>query len=353
MFKYLIICALLGHSIWAKPIGELASHLVIVTPQAQVHLEPLGKFAGPTFIHHLSPLARIAAPHEETIVYVPASAAAPVIPIEALSAHHVGRSASGTPQLKQNDQIQGIQQAIVQAQTAASSAQTAAQEGFGMIGEQLSEAAASFSPGAFFPPPPSSGSSSSGGKDEKLRERIETPANTQPLLAASGRQYIAIAAPAVPHIVDFVPGAPVLVSHISAIRARSLEDASQVPIAAPLPLEAAESKPDTLPLKSDLLSKPEEQPLKEDSLIPADREKTSDIGRFLEANALKDDSKTEKLSSLPLEQKDQEPQASSLSLNKIAENPIQQPLLKSIVDGSVVEAPKVVDPVVNDAVVAV
>ncbi|KAI8120147.1 hypothetical protein CVS40_8499 [Lucilia cuprina] len=75
------------HIIWAKPVhqhhGELAPHVLIVTPQAQLRLESL--VPGTPIIQHLSPFTRFVAPHEETIVYVPASAAAAIQNAEIVS----------------------------------------------------------------------------------------------------------------------------------------------------------------------------------------------------------------------------------------------------------------------------
>ncbi|XP_065360340.1 uncharacterized protein LOC135954190 [Calliphora vicina] len=101
MFKYILLCSLLAHTIWAKPVhqhhGELAPHVLIVTPQAQLRLESL--VPGTPFIQHLSPFTRFIAPHEETIVYVPASAAAAI-----QNAEIVARSLEGNKGKQLNPQ---------------------------------------------------------------------------------------------------------------------------------------------------------------------------------------------------------------------------------------------------------
>ncbi|XP_037821477.1 uncharacterized protein LOC119610377 [Lucilia sericata] len=102
MFKYLLLCSLLVHIIWAKPVhqhhGELGPHVLIVTPQAQLRLESL--VPGTPIIQHLSPFTRFVAPHEETIVYVPASAAAAI-----QNAEIVSRSLEGNKGKQLNPQV--------------------------------------------------------------------------------------------------------------------------------------------------------------------------------------------------------------------------------------------------------
>lgn len=309
MLKYLLLCCTLtAHAIWAKPVQpDLASHIVIVTPQAQVHLEPAFKYdtsAGTTFIHHLSPLARIGAPaHEETIVYVPTSAAggASLIPFGSGHATVVGRSSSSGELEQQNQakQYDQISQQIEQIQTAI-------QSGSSMLGPQLSEAAsaaasAASSAGtglfpALFPPP-------NLNKDaEKLKiEKIiyETPASTEPLLP----RFYALT-PAVSHIVDF-GHAPVFVGPLSAIRTRSIQEGEALPpspvaiaepaaaVPLPLPLPKAET---LLPLKT-TIKEEEKKPIK----IEEPLEKKYDSPRFLEANVLKEDKKKEILDEINTE----------------------------------------------------
>lgn len=79
MLKYIWMYFFLAHNIWAKPLrshAEVTPHVLILTPQAQLRLESL--VPGAPTIQHLTPFTSYLAPHEETIIYVPASAAAVV-----------------------------------------------------------------------------------------------------------------------------------------------------------------------------------------------------------------------------------------------------------------------------------
>uniref|UniRef100_A0A0A1X3V0 Transposase for insertion sequence element IS1328 n=1 Tax=Zeugodacus cucurbitae TaxID=28588 RepID=A0A0A1X3V0_ZEUCU len=228
MLNYFLLCSCIVPTLLGAPIpvaqNDVISHIVIVTPQAQVHLEPAIKYDTSAFIHHLSPLARILSPHDDTILYVPANPAAPIIPVENIS---VGR-ANIKEQLqkletKQWDQIsQQIQQAV--------------QTGSSQLGPQLSEAATAASSAAaaagqgLFPalfPPGGSSSSNTASKEDK--QTIES------LLTSNARVYALT--PAVSHVVDFVQS-PLFIGPISAIRTRSIKESEITQSSAASELEA-------------------------------------------------------------------------------------------------------------------
>lgn len=260
MQKYLLLIVLILPVVWSVPVpaaqSDIASHIVIVTPQAQVHLEPAIKYDTSAFVHHLSPLARIASPHEETIFYVPSNFAAPIIPIDAVN---VGRaSGNEKPQkleTKQWDQIsQQIQQAV--------------QTGSSQLGPQLSEAATAASSAAaaagqgLFPalfPPGGTATTTTTGKDDKPKIAYELPANTEALLTHNARIFAIT--PAVSHVVDFIHS-PVLISPIPAIRARSIQEEDNQ--AQQITTSLLESKlPENLPLTKsikDLEGEPKSKP---------------------------------------------------------------------------------------------
>ncbi|XP_053954760.1 uncharacterized protein LOC128860963 [Anastrepha ludens] len=329
MLKYLLFCTLIAPLVWGTPLpvaqSDISSHIVIVTPQAQVHLEPAIKYDTAAFIHHLSPLARITAPHEETIVYVPASAGAPIIPVENVG---LGRaSANEQPQkleTKQWDQIsQQIQQAV--------------QTGSAQLGPQLSEAASAASsaaaaagqglfPALFPPAGPGSGVSSAtsaASKDDKPRITYELPANTEALLPNSARIYALT--PAVSHVVDFVHS-PIFVGPISAIRARSiLSDDAQAPLKAVPLLEVTEE----LPLKDitkDLQEAKQTQSKQELNNKP-------DYGRFLGANTLKDPEKK------PLDESEVKKEKFSEDQYLDTSNKLSEPLKEGLLQVALPEQP--------------
>ncbi|XP_073838889.1 uncharacterized protein [Musca autumnalis] len=73
--NFLLGVLLVAHTVWTAPVhhhSELTPHVVIVTPQAQLQLDSFPH--GTPIFQHLTPYTRFVAPHEETIVYVPASA---------------------------------------------------------------------------------------------------------------------------------------------------------------------------------------------------------------------------------------------------------------------------------------
>ncbi|EDW72717.1 uncharacterized protein Dwil_GK17154 [Drosophila willistoni] len=271
----------------SHPIESTAQHIVIVTPQAQVHLEPALRY-----VHGLSPLARVSAPHhEETIVYVPAGTAASVVPV--VDAVGSGRASAIQPIQQETKQIENFPENINQIQ------QTA-QQGVEIVSGQFGEAAAAaastgagFFPGFF----PSSGGSKKPDeqklKTEKI-ELIETPANTQPLLATEARHFYGL--PQVYHaptVVDVVH-TPVYSFPISAIRARSIQ-AEAEPQAAPLKTELEPELPLAQPLlkeqpleeKQPLIQQEQQQPA---AIIPeANEQKSEFAGRLLEGNAIKQD----------------------------------------------------------------
>ncbi|XP_017840153.2 uncharacterized protein LOC108598050, partial [Drosophila busckii] len=198
MFIFALFC-LLAVGSQAKPVVEPAQHIVIVTPQAQVHLEPALRY-----VHGLSQLARVSGPHhEETIVYVPAGAAAAVVPNVVNEAVVAGRQIENIPATAQQIQQQ-------------------AQQGVEIVSGQFGEAAAAaaatgagFFPGFF----PSKQSEAGGAATET--------GDTKPILsrlpvATEARHFYSL--PQVYHtpVVDVVH-TPVYSWPISTIRARSIQ----------------------------------------------------------------------------------------------------------------------------------
>ncbi|XP_037939820.1 uncharacterized protein LOC119672765 [Teleopsis dalmanni] len=144
------------------------------------------------------------------------------------------------------------------------------------LGPQLSEAASQAASVAntigaglfpvFFPVP----------NTEKKSEAAETPASTRTLIHLDPRPYYSIASPA--QVIDYVQ-VPVILTPLHTIRARSLTPDQQGNIlAVPLP---EVKKPEALPL----------QDAKLDASNAEKSEKKSAIGRCLESNTLKEDSK--------------------------------------------------------------
>ncbi|XP_052844567.1 fibrous sheath CABYR-binding protein isoform X1 [Drosophila gunungcola] len=335
----------------ARPLEPTAQHIVIVTPQAQVHLEPALRY-----VHGLSPLARVSSPHhhEETIVYVPAGTAAQVVPV--VDAVGSGR-AGGAPETKQWENTGEIANQI----------QQVSQQGVEIVSGQLSEAAASAaSAGAgFFPSlfPPS------GSKKEEKIELIETPANTQPLIATEARHFYSI--PQVYHtpVVDVVHG-PVYTWPISAIRARSIQQEPEPELVATdaglkLALKAepqAEIQPEPQALLKEqlqpLLIKEQPQPLpqplpqalpllKEQHLEQAALEQQKPIiaeasepkaefaGRLLESNAIKQELKDaeiakEQLKEDPAKIQQQEELIKAIPAEPLPKTIQPEPLTKTI-----------------------
>ncbi|XP_030570163.1 eukaryotic translation initiation factor 4 gamma [Drosophila novamexicana] len=267
-----------------QPVVEPAQHIVIVTPQAQVHLEPALRY-----VHGLSPLARVSGPHhEETIVYVPAGATASVVPTVS-DAVSTGRASSPAKQ------SEGFPQNINQIQQQAQQVVEIASGQFGEAASAAAAAGAGFFPG-FFPSSDASNKNEEKLKNEKM-ELIETPANTQPLLAATEARHF-YSLPQVYHtpVVDVVH-APVYSWPISAIRARSIQT-EEAPIQAlqQLPEEKpAAELPEAQPLlKEQKQPEQSEQPLEQlaQTIIPAAVEaselKAESAARQLEeSNAIK------------------------------------------------------------------
>lgn len=299
MLIFALFC-LLAVGSQAKPL-EPAQHIVIVTPQAQVHLEPAVRY-----VHGLSPLARVAGPHhEETIVYVPAGTAASVVPNVADT---VGTGRARSPFQPEGKQIENVPAGITQIQQQA-------QQGVEIVSGQFGEAAAAAAAAGagFFPaffPGGSAKEEPQQLKTEKI-ELIETPANTQPLLAAAEARHF-YSLPQVYHtpVVDVVH-TPVYTWPISTIRARSIqpdkapiqfiepksETEAEAPAAALAAAAIAPELPDAQPLlKEQKLPEQAEQPLEQQQLaqtiIPAAIEaselKAEIAGRQLEEiNAIK------------------------------------------------------------------
>lgn len=314
MFIFALFC-LLAVGSQAKPVVEPAQHIVIVTPQAQVHLEPALRY-----VHGLSPLARVSGPHhEETIVYVPAGAAASVVPTlgDAVS---TGRASSRNPaqETRQTEGFPNVNQ--IQQQV---------QQGVEIVSGQIGEAAESavsagsgFFPGLF--PYPSSGSKNEELqklKNEKI-ELIETPANTQPLLAATEARHF-YSLPQVYHtpVVDVVH-APVYSWPISAIRARSIQT-EEAPIKV-TEERAAPEVPEAQPLlKEQKQPEQAEQPLEQlaQTIIPAAVE-ASELKAEIAARQL------EESNAIKQEQPNEEIKRSTLKepLQETRKGPIETPI---------------------------
>lgn len=213
MLNYFLLCSCIVPALLGAPIpvpqNDVASHIVIVTPQAQVHLEPAIKYDTATFIHHLAPSARISSPHDDTIFYVPANPVAPIIPVENIS---VGRANNREqPQKSETKQWEQISQQI----------QQAVQTGSSQLGPQLSEAATAASSAAaaagqgLFPalfPPGGSSPANTPSKDDK--PTIES-------FLTNARIYALT--PTVSHVADFIHS-PLFIGPISAIRTRSVQE---------------------------------------------------------------------------------------------------------------------------------
>ncbi|XP_022212248.2 protein TsetseEP [Drosophila obscura] len=202
MFLLALFClALAAMGGQAKPYEPTAQHIVIVTPQvqAQMRLEPTLRY-----VHGLSPLARVATPHhEETYVYVPASAAASLGSV----LETVGSGRAGGLEGKQ---FEGVQETSNQIQQQVS-------QGVEIVSGQIGEAAAAAAAaGAGFFPALFPG----GSKKDDL---IETPANTQPLIAAEARHFYSLPQVYHTHPVVDVVHTPVYSWPISSIRARSIQ----------------------------------------------------------------------------------------------------------------------------------
>ncbi|XP_070852910.1 zinc finger protein 853 [Drosophila suzukii] len=324
----------------ARPLEPTAQHIVIVTPQAQVHLEPALRY-----VHGLSPLARVSSPHhhEETIVYVPAGSTAQVVPV--VDAVGSGR-AGGAPETKQWENTGEIANQI----------QQVSQQGVEIVSGQLSEAAASAaSAGAgFFPSlfPPSGSKKEEQQLLQSLKgdkiELIETPANTQPLIATEARHFYSI--PQVYHtpVVDVVHG-PLYTWPISAIRARSIQQEPEAELTAAEPALKqtlkAEPEPQALLKEQPLLKEQsllkeqpqpllKEQPLEKVSseqkpIIPdASEQKAEFAGRLLESNAIKQELKGAEIAK---EQLKEDCEAAKIQQQEELIKTIQaEPLIKTI-----------------------
>lgn len=112
MFKYILLCSLVAHTTWAKPVEqhahqiEVSPHVVFVGPHHQVALDSVVP-VGATPVVHQPAYVRYVAPHEESVVYVPVG-----------GVHHnaevVARSAGGIhgKQLISTDYVSGVGQLV-------------------------------------------------------------------------------------------------------------------------------------------------------------------------------------------------------------------------------------------------
>ncbi|XP_046806982.1 uncharacterized protein LOC124419931 isoform X1 [Lucilia cuprina] len=366
MFKYILLCSFLVHIIRAKPVhqhhGELAPHVLIVTPQAQLRLESL--VPGTPIIQHLSPFTRFVAPHEETIVYVPASAAAAI-----QNAEIVSRSLEGNKGKQINPQdftnalttiasnsAQSLQNAAESAATAANSYITSSStyvpnlgnpaSGFQTAAEALYQGAQStinsyvqsqqqsqqpqaqaqttqllsaetplaaaeislppiiaeqklpiISTAVSLPPLISTEQKlpliSIGSKIPSLSSLL-SPALPSISIYTNEPRHHYFVAPAAPHVVDYVPSSivlsPATATTIKARRSVIADDKEANKPILPLILPEPTNKPLALPLNNELE--------KEELLL---KEKKEEFKRFLEANALKEESKEQQLELKPNE----------------------------------------------------
>ncbi|XP_030385826.1 uncharacterized protein LOC115632720 [Scaptodrosophila lebanonensis] len=298
MYVYALFCLLALAN--ANPLHshvEPGSHIVIVTPQAQVHLEPALRY-----VHGLSPLARVAAPHhEETIVYVPAGTAASVLPVVDSVGSGRATGAAIAPDTKQIEQIgQNIEQIQQQVQQGAESWGGQFSDASNAAAAAAAAAGAGFFP-SFYPPSGNIKKEEQKLKTEKI-ELIETPANTQPLLTATEARHF-YTLPQVYHtpVVDVVH-APVYLTPISAIRARSIQ-----------PEQSIELKAEEPQL---------EQPLEPQLKLQPLQQKAEFAGRLLEANALKQELQNSEIAKEPVKE-EAKPQNEPLIKAALAE-PLEQ-----------------------------
>lgn len=293
MLKHLFICAVLIGTLWAKPLRQhneaspAASHIVIVTPQARVHLEAL---PSSSYVQHLAPLTRYVSPHEEAVVYVPAgSGSVPtVLPLDVTGAvrtlsnvqsrqtfpEQIGQAASTAqqiamsfptsfPQANFSEAASQISSQIASQINAANEAwtgssglfpssttQTLSNDPYSQITQavnQIASGAANFIPntaGQF----PSAAVVSSPVNTETQSIEYEIPLT--PVLSSEPRHHHFVYAPGVvPHLVDVIQTPVVVGPALSAVRGRSLQSTeAEAPIVTiPLP---ASKKPEALPLQS-------------------------------------------------------------------------------------------------------
>lgn len=290
MFKYLFICAVLIGAILANPLRQhnepqAASHIVIVTPQARVHLEAL---PSSSYVQHLAPLTRYVSPHEEGVVYVPASGGSvpTVLPFDvsgdvrtlanvqsrqtfpeqiaqaASTAQQIAMSFPTTfPQANFSETASQISSQIASQINAANEAwtgssglfpstgtQSLSNDPYSQITQAVNQIAASAS--SFIP--------NTSGQFSNL---VSTPAATEtqnieyeiPLthvLSTEPRHHHFVYAPGVvPHLVDVIQTPVVVGPTLSTVRGRSLQstEAKTPIITIPLP---ASKKPEALPLQS-------------------------------------------------------------------------------------------------------
>uniref|UniRef100_A0A1I8PVF2 DUF4794 domain-containing protein n=1 Tax=Stomoxys calcitrans TaxID=35570 RepID=A0A1I8PVF2_STOCA len=352
MLKYLLLSALVTiHTVvWGKPApatihhhGQLTPHVVIMTPQAQLQLEPVAH--GSPLIQHLSPFTRFVAPHEETIIYVPTSAlggssvpsiispyqfeARSVAPRQASTVIESITNAINNPNeiingLNPNGVFEAIQNSVTNAITnaahnspcdtlntiATNSPQEWAENisnSAGIAGAALQSAKAETA--AQKPQSNAKLAAAESPQPQALPkvQHIEYEIPITPILAHEPRHqhqhYASVIGPSVPHVVDLIQTPIFLAPSIPTIKGRSLAlDESKPIIALPIP---EPPKPEALALQPIL------QELQQ-SAMAADKkeeEKLPELGRFLEAD---DSLKQEKLSEAISPIKELPPQAEKL-----------------------------------------
>uniref|UniRef100_A0A1A9Z2S1 Uncharacterized protein n=1 Tax=Glossina pallidipes TaxID=7398 RepID=A0A1A9Z2S1_GLOPL len=329
--QFLILTLLRSNFIWSKSLqgrGDVTPHIVIVTPQAQVHLEPA--VAASPYLQHFSPFTRYAAPHEETVVYVPTGAATSAATATGVFLPASLSASKAVPILQARQAPEQIVQAAATAQQIVNAIQSAVpQNNLSETASQLAAQAATAaqqaneafaSAGAFFPiaqssdnplsqasnalnqiataiavgsagggeasgsanpsvnAPPSGESDGSSSENIKKISKIQYEIPLSPLLANEPRHHYFIAPGPVPQFVDVVQ-TPVFVAPASAhLRARSLQASrDETPIIA-IPLPEA-IKPQALPLQSPAIA---------DEKLEEQKEKI-EYKRFLEAKPLQEE----------------------------------------------------------------
>uniref|UniRef100_A0A1B0FLE6 Uncharacterized protein n=1 Tax=Glossina morsitans morsitans TaxID=37546 RepID=A0A1B0FLE6_GLOMM len=329
--QFLILTLLRSNFIWSKSLqgrSDVTPHIVIVTPQAQVHLEPA--VAASPYLQHFSPFTRYAAPHEETVVYVPTGAATSAATATGVFLPASLSASKAVPILQARQAPEQIVQAAATAQQIVNAIQSAVpQNNLSETASQLAAQAATAaqqaneafaSAGAFFPiaqssdnplsqasnalnqiataiavgsagggeasgsanpsvnAPPSAESDGSSSENIKKISKIQYEIPLSPILANEPRHHYFIAPGPVPQFVDVVQ-TPVFVAPASAhLRARSLQASrDETPIIA-IPLPEA-IKPHALPLQSPAIA---------DEKLEEQKEKI-EYKRFLEAKPLQEE----------------------------------------------------------------
>lgn len=294
MLKNIFICAVLIGTIWAKPLRQhneaspAASHIVIVTPQARVHLEAL---PSSSYVQHLGPLTRYVSPHEEAVVYVPAgSGSVPtVVPLDVTGAvrtlanvqsrqtfpEQISQAAGAAqqiamsfptsfPQANFTEAASQITSQITSQINAANEAwtgstglfpspnvQSLANDPYSQITQavnQIASGASSFIPSTSgqFTPATVVGPTATATETQNIEYEIPL---TQVLSSEPRHHHFVYAPGVVPHLVDVIQTPVVVGPTLSSVRGRSLQSTEDETPIVTIPLPASK-KPEALPLQS-------------------------------------------------------------------------------------------------------